>query len=546
MHLLGCAVQSILQSGGNLRNDLVKDRVVLSDTASVNIRAGHHALSCAVNDGHDRYEALFTQDAAVLQVALGDLTDGAAVNVQVLAGNLAHHGRHAIAQVHDGAGLAEQHVLLRNAGLHRQVTAGNQVANLAVNRHNVLRLKNVVAVQQLTGGSVTGNVNLRVALVHHVSAQLHEGVNDAEDAGLVTGNQRGCKHHGIAGLNLNLVVTVRHARQCRHRLALRTGAHHHNLVGTVVVNLLQVHQHVRGNLQVAQLLSNGHVTHHRAAHEHDLAATLSGCVQYLLHAVNVRGEGRHNNAAACVTENVRQHRTDVLLGRGEAGNLSVGGVRQEQVHALLAQASKVAQVGQATIQRQLVHLEVTGVQDLTRLGADVDSQRIRNRVVHSNELALERTETLHLVLLHREGVGLDAVLGELRLNQRQGQFRTDQGDVGAAAQQVGNRADVVLVAVGQNHGDHVVQTVNNVAEVGQDQVHAGLGLFGEEHAAVNNQQLAVDFVHGHVTTDFAQAAQGHHAQGVLLQAGREGKIRFKDAHRVSPLSSMFSCDVCDS
>ena len=241
MHLLGCAVQSILQGGGNLRNNLVEYRVVLRDTASVNIRAGHHALSCAVHHGHDGHEALFTQDTAVLQIALGDLTDGAAVNVQVLAGNLAHHGRHAIAQIHNGAGLAEQHILLRNTGLHRQITASDQVANLAVNGHNVLRLENVVAVQQLTRGSVTGNVNLRVALVHHVSAQLHEGVDDAEDAGLVTGNQRGGEHHGVAGLNLNLVVAVRHTGQCRHRLALRTGAHHHDLVGAVVVNLLQVH-----------------------------------------------------------------------------------------------------------------------------------------------------------------------------------------------------------------------------------------------------------------------------------------------------------------
>ena len=196
----------------------------------------------------------------------------------------------------------------------------------------------------------------------------------------------------------------------------------------------------------------------------------------------------------------------------------------------------MAQVGQATVQRQLVHLEVTGVQDLTRLGADEHGQRIRNRVVHCHELALERAEALHLVFLHREGVGLDAVLGELCLDQCQGQLGSDQGDVGAAAQQVGNGADVVLVAVGEHHGDHVVEAVDNVAEVGQDQVHTGLGLFGEEHAAVNNQQLAVNFVHGHVTTDFAQAAQGHHAQSALLQAGRQGKIRFKDAHRVSPLS----------
>ena len=116
----------------------------------------------------------------------------------------------------------------------------------------------------------------------------------------------------------------------------------------------------------------------------------------------------------------------------------------------------MAQVGDTAIQRQLVHLLKSPVWDLTRLGADVDSQRIRNRVVHGNELTSNGPETLHLVLLHREGVGLDAVLGEPP-QPAPGSVRNQPGNIGAAAQQVGDRANMVLVAVGQNHGNDVVR-----------------------------------------------------------------------------------------
>ena len=100
------------------------------------------------------------------------------------------------------------------------------------------------------------------------------------------------------------MVAVSHTRERCHGLALRTGAHHHDLVGAVVVDLLQVHEHVVGHLQVAQLLGDGHVAHHGAAHEHDLATAFGGGVQHLLHAVHVRGEGGHDDAAAGVTEDV--------------------------------------------------------------------------------------------------------------------------------------------------------------------------------------------------------------------------------------------------
>ena len=70
--------------------------------------------------------------------------------------------------------------------------------------------------------------------------------------------------------------------------------------------------------------------------------------------------------------------------------------------------------------------------------------------------------------------------------------------------------------------DDVIETVLDVAEIGQDEVDAGLVLLGEEHAAVDDQQLAVDLEDGHVPPDLAQATERHDAQGARLELGRQG------------------------
>ena len=86
-------------------------------------------------------------------------------------------------------------------------------------------------------------------------------------------------------------------------------------------------------------------------------------------------------------------------------------------------------------------------------------------------------------------------------------------------QQVRDGADVVLVAVREHDADDVVEAVADRAEVGQDQVDAGLVLLGEEHAAVDDEDLAVDLEHGHVATDLAEATDGDDPQGSRFERG---------------------------
>ena len=87
-----------------------------------------------------------------------------------------------------------------------------------------------------------------------------------------------------------------------------------------------------------------------------------------------------------------EHRADLALGGREAGHLGVGRVDEEQVDALFAEPGERAQVGEPAVERQLVHLEVAGVQHEAGRRADRDGERVGDRVVDRDELEVERAE----------------------------------------------------------------------------------------------------------------------------------------------------------
>ena len=231
-------------------------------------------------------------------------------------------------------------------------------------------------------------------------------------------------------------------------------------------------------------------------------------------------------------EDLVEHGRDVALRRDEAGNLGVRGVRHEQVDALGAEPGPAAEVGHPAVERQLVHLEVAGVQHRPRRGTDRDAQRIRDRVVDREELAREGAELLGDPFADLERVRRDPVLGELALDQRQGQPRADERDVGLLPQQVRHAADVVLVAVREHEGVDVVPAVPQVVEVRQDQVDAGLLGLGEEHPAVDDQQPAAVLEHGHVATDLADPAESDDPEPVIRQRRRCTELQVRVAHRL--------------
>jgi len=95
------------------------------------------------------------------------------------------------------------------------------------------------------------------------------------------------------------------------------------------------------------------------------------------------------------------------------------------------------------------------------------------------------------------------VLLQLLLDEREGEFGADEGDVGAQVEEERDGADVVLVAVCEDERDHVVQAVTDHVQVGQDEVDTGVVVVREEDAAVHDEERAVQLHHRHVAADFA-------------------------------------------
>ena len=110
------------------------------------------------------------------------------------------------------------------------------------------------------------------------------------------------------------------------------------------------------------------------------------------------------------------------------------------------------------------------------------------------------------------------MLAQLGAQQRQGQLGADERDVAALAQQVRRRADVVLVAVGEDEGLDRVEAATDRVEVREDQVDPGVVVLGEQDSAVDDQQPAVVLEDGHVATDLAQSSERDDPEA----SGREG------------------------
>ena len=99
-----------------------------------------------------------------------------------------------------------------------------------------------------------------------------------------------------------------------------------------------------------------------------------------------------------------------------------------------------------------------------------------------------------------------AVLLKLELDETERQRRGVHGRVDGL-QNVGQRADVILVAVRDKKAAQLVLIFCKIGNVGDDQIHAVHIVLREAEAAVDDDHVLAVFQHGHVLADLVQTAQ---------------------------------------
>ena len=310
----------------------------------------------------------------------------------------------------------------------------------------------VVAVRQLARGRVTTDVHERVALVHDVGAEPGEPVDDAVDGVLVARDQRRREDHGVALADPDAVVVGRHPRQRRHRLALRAGGDEHDLVVGQLVDDVDGDDEVRRDPQVAEVARDAHVAHHRAADEGDLAvddvrrrrgSAGRGARGEAKHATMIRRSAWLNTASSVgsMSRSVRtKPGTSALVESTRKRSTPSSPSRANARRSVIRPSSGSWSILKSPVCRTSCP---AGVRIATASASGIEWLTATNS-------ALKGPELLDLALLDLQRVGLDPVLAQLGLDQRQGQPGADERDVRSLAQEVGHGADVVLVPVGED------------------------------------------------------------------------------------------------
>ncbi len=106
-------------------------------------------------------------------------------------------------------------------------------------------------------------------------------------------------------------------------------------------------------------------------------------------------------------------------------------------------------------------------------------------MVDGEEFALENPVAAALPFPDFDEVRIEPMFTAFRGDQREGELRPDDRDIGSQLEQKRDRPDVVFVRVGEHQGVDVVQPVFDVTQIRQNQVYARLVVTREQHSAVD-------------------------------------------------------------
>jgi len=365
------------------------------------------------------------------------------------------------------------------------------MAQLAVDGHEEARPDERQHQLEFFLAGVAGDMHRHQRRVDDLGPARNQPVDDARDLFLVAGNRRRRHDHGVAGLNFDLPVrALGHAGQRRLRLTLAAGRDDRDAFIGQAQRLPQVDHQIRRDLQMAQLARDlGGLDHRITCHGHDPAIPLR-CIEHLLDPAEQGGEGRHDDAALGVAENLVEGGFDDRLGQGIAGPFGARGIAEQREHALRTQLTQPRKSRLAPAHRRIVELEVPGVHD----GADGRMQRqpdaVGDRVGDGEELDAERTHGERLARQDATQVeGLAAwILGQLGLDQPAGKPRRINRRVRRqhVVEQVGQRADMVFMSVGDDDRSHPGRVLAQIRKVRDDQVDAQHIVFRKHDAGIRD------------------------------------------------------------
>ncbi len=268
------------------------------------------------------------------------------------------------------------------------------------------------------------------------------------------------------------MLSDRQPSQDRRRFALGAGRYDDCFVGRQVPDLPQSHQHIVGDVEVAQLAGHFGVVGHRPPGDRDLTVVLYRHVHDLLDAGDERRKGRHNHAPWGVPHHLVKGIVQHCLRRSVARTIGVGAVGEQHQHAAAAELGQLGVIGWPAVHRRVIELEVAAVHDQPGRRCDAQAHSVRDGMTDVVGLDGEGAYVNDVA----RGVGVEGglfqhmFLLQLDLDQASRQPRGVDRCI-ELLQEVGQCADMVLMAVGDDDCTHPVCLIAQIAPVWDDVIN---------------------------------------------------------------------------
>jgi len=294
-----------------------------------------------------------------------------------------------------------------------------------------------------------------------------------------------------------------------------------SLSGRDVADPLLGHDPIGVVGQVAQVARDPEVLLHRAADDGDLPVEAGRRVQDLLDARDVAGEGRHDDPAVERLHDLAERIADGPLRRRVARVLRPRRVREQADHALLAQLGEDVEVREPAVDGRVVELEVAGVHDGADRRPEGDPHRVGDRMPDPERDDGERPDRdLVPGLEPDERVVVELVFLDLVAQEPAREDRRVDRHARELREHVRQRADVILVGMGDEERTDVGAALLEVGDVGDDEVDAEHLLVGEHQAAVDDDDVVPVLEDVHVLADLPYPAERDDAERRVVGGGR--------------------------
>ena len=227
------------------------------------------------------------------------------------------------------------------------------------------------------------------------------------------------------------------------------------------------------------------------------------------------GEKRNDDPPARFGKNIVERFAYDLFRLRMPFAFRIGGIRQKKANALFPRkTTQGGQVGAHAVRGEFVDLEIAAVHDLPRRGFHRQRIALRDGVADGDKVETQAAELQRMFRGHGDQLHPveQAALAQLVLHKGQRQGGTVNLQPLDEGNQPGHRADVVFMAVRQDHAEQPLALIEDGFQRRDDHVHPKLLIVGEHDPAVDEDTALGRVPHLAVHAYFAKAPEGRDGQ----------------------------------